>query len=318
VASADPWFATPRTKVTALPTSTVVELAVLLATRSGCPEGREGAGAAGGGDGWFVTATAAVAALLDPSGSDVVELAEAVFVSVRPAAALVARGVIVKVAVSSEASVRASQVTVLPAAVQPWEAETKASAAGSVSVTVAPSAGSGPLLCRVSVKSTAPPTPIESEEAVFETARSAAGVFTSTVAAASLLELSGSSIAVLALAVFVKVWPAAEAAARAVIVTVGVAPAARVPRAQVTVEPAPVQPAEAETTVSPAGSVSVTVVASAGLGPSFRRVSSKSTVPPGATATAGTLFRNCRSAAGMTSVLAVSAGLAGSGARSAA
>src|SRR5262245_3002874 len=89
VASAEPWFATPRRKVTSLPTSTVVELAVLLATRSGCPEGREGAEAAGGGDGWFVTATAAVAALLDPSGSDVVELAEGVFVSVRPAAALV-------------------------------------------------------------------------------------------------------------------------------------------------------------------------------------------------------------------------------------
>src|SRR5262249_2970571 len=156
-----------------------------------------------------------------------------------------------------------------------------------------------------------------SEEAVFETARSAAGVFTSTVAAAWLLELSGSGVAVLALAVFVKVWPAAEAAARTVIVTVVVAPAARGPRAPVTVEPAPGQPAEAGTTVSPAGSVSGAVVAAAGLGPSLARVSSKSAVPPGATATAGTLFRNCRSAAGMTSVLTVSAALAGSGSRSA-
>src|SRR5262249_14426806 len=144
VASADPWLATPRTKVTVRPTSTVVELAVLLATRSGCPDGWEGGGAAGAGEGWFVTATAAVAALGDPSGSDVGELAEAVLVSVGPAATLVALVVMVKVAVASEASLPASQVSVLPAAVQPGEAETKVSPAGSLSVTVAASAGSGP------------------------------------------------------------------------------------------------------------------------------------------------------------------------------
>src|SRR5262249_43698036 len=126
-----------------------------------------------------------------------------------------------------------------------------------------------------------------------------------------------SGVVVLALALLVSVWPAAETAAWTVIVTVVVAPAARSPSAQVTVAPAPVQPGVPETKLRPAGSVSVTVVAFAGLGPLFTSVSRKSVVPPGATATAGALFCSCRSADGMTSVLTVSAALAGFGSRSA-
>ena len=148
------------------------------------------------------------------------------------------------------------------------------------------------------------------------TSRSAAGVLTSIAAVAWSFELSGSGVVELAEATLVSVWPAAAAAAWTVIVAVAVLPAGRVPTGQVTTAPAALQPAVPETNVSPAGRVSVIVGVSAGLGPLFTSVSVKLVVPPGPTEPSSALFWSWRSAAGITSVLIVSAALAGSGSRS--
>ena len=87
------------------------------------------------GETGFVTAIVALPWLSAGFGSAVLELAEATFVSVCPAAAFVGDAVIVTFAVVSSGSWPSVQVTTLPAALQPGEADTNVSPAGRLSVT---------------------------------------------------------------------------------------------------------------------------------------------------------------------------------------
>ena len=93
---------------------------------------------------------------------------------------------------------------------------------------------------------------------------------TDVVTEAVLSALVGSGSLPLTVAVFVMV--VAVAGVVTVIVNVALAPAASEPTVQVTVPETLVQPVEAETNVTPAGRVSVTLTPVAGLGPLFLAV----------------------------------------------
>ncbi len=99
--------------------------------------------------------------------------------------------------------------------------------------------------------------------------RSAFGGLTVVVAELELFAVLGSLVVLVTDAVFVS---APVPVAVTLIVIVADLPEASVPRLQVTVV-VPVQPVEAERSVSPLGSGSVTITAAAGLGPLFFTVS---------------------------------------------
>src|SRR5438477_343643 len=114
-----------------------------------------------------------------------------------------------------------------------------------------------------------PPTITVSGEPLFESWTSAAG-FTVVSAPARSLDESGSGVVVATVAVLVTLGIAARPAlATIVTVTSLAAPAATVPRLQVTVAVPEQLPAvvEADTYVRPAGRVSETLTPAAALGP---------------------------------------------------
>ena len=89
------------------------------------------------------------------------------------------------------------------------------------------------------------------------------------VTEAVLFRVFGSVSLPLTVAVLVILFPFRAAGAFTTIVTVALAPLARLPIEQVTFPEALVQPDEAETKVTPAGRESVAVTPVAGLGPLF-------------------------------------------------
>src|SRR5205809_5364319 len=89
------------------------------------------------------------------------------------------------------------------------------------------------------------------------------------VVVADAVLFAGFGSASLPLTVAVLVMVPAVAGAVALVVNVALAPAARLPTEQVTVPAEFVHPVLAETKVTPAGRVSVTVTPVAGLGPLF-------------------------------------------------
>ena len=247
-----------------------------------------------------VTLVVAVAVLSVLVGSGSLALTVAVFVMLPCVTGTVT--VIVKVALAPDASVPALQVTVPEALVQPLEAETNVTPAGRVSVTTTPVAGLGPLLLAVTVYVMVLPATAEAGP-VFVIDRSAEAV-TLVVAVAVLSPLVGSGSLALIVAVFVMLPPVAGAVA--VMVIVALAPDASVPTAQTTVPEALVQVPWvelADTNVTPAGRVSVTVAPVAVPGPLLLAVRVYVMVLP-ATAVAGPVFVMATSAEEVTLVVA--------------
>ena len=190
---------------------------------------------------------------------------------------------------------------------------TKVTPAGSVSVTVRPAASDGPLFVTVNEYATEDPATTVAGP-VLAIARSAEAV-TPVVTDEELLAAFGSAVVAATLAVLVS-DAACAGAVTVTVITGAVTPVAKAALVQVTdtlpvfAQAQPVPPAD--TNVTPAGSVSVTVRLAASDGPLFVTVSEYATDPP-ATTDAGPVFAIDRSASAVTAVDAVAVLLAAFG-----
>src|SRR5262249_34758166 len=173
------------------------------------------------------------------------------------------------------------------------------SAAGRVSITVAPIALLGPALVTVIVYVTVEPGTIVVTPLVLDIPRSVIGAVIAVVAIAVLLPAAGSGVDALdTVAVLVigsgVVWPGGTA--NVAMMATGAAPAAIVPSEHGN---PPLHAPLAETNVSPAGGGSVTGTLNASDGPAVVTVIGDATGDPGV-AFDGPLFDTCRSATGAT------------------
>jgi hypothetical protein len=253
-------------------------------------------------DGAAATVVDAEAELLAGFGSDVDEVAEAVFVMVVPPATFASTFTTsVKVAVPPAAKVGlvAVMFPVPPTAgvvvVQPAGAvnETKVVLAGTASVRLALSASLGPALLAVIVYVMLAPGATGSGESVFVTDRFADGAATVVVSVSELLLESSSGVEDATVAVLLMVVPGAVPGFTFTTnVTVGNVVTATVPRVHVTVA-VPVQvPCDgvAETKVVPAGTASVRVTLWASDGPLFWTWMAYERLAPGVTGSGESVF----------------------------